>query len=89
MTLSIYISPNSSRDTYAVYISYGVNETAVESPSESKFDLLYVLPNRTLLASASDMSAVDREELARTIFMPPQTHFGKGTYIIGVKLISK
>ena len=89
MTLSIFLAPNSSRDTYAVYISYGVNETAAETPTESKFDLLYVVPNRTALASASEMSAEDRKELTKTIFMPPDVHLGNGTYIIGVKLISK
>jgi hypothetical protein len=90
MTLSIYVSPNlSPMDTYAVYVSYGINETLLESPTESKFDLLFVLPNKTALTSTSDSHLDDEYELRHTIFMPPNVHLGNGTYIFGVKLISK
>ncbi len=90
MTLSIYVSPNSSpMDTYAVYVAYGINETILEPPTESKFDLLFVLPNRTALASATDINQEDEYELKHTILMPPGVHLGNGTYIFGVKLISK
>jgi hypothetical protein len=90
MTLSIYVSPNfSPMDTYAVYVSYGANETLLEPPTESKFDLLFVLPNRTAVASASDVNFDDEYELRHTIFMPPSVHLGNGTYIFGVKLVSK
>jgi hypothetical protein len=88
MTLSVYISLNlSPMDIYAVYVTYGINETLLEPPTESKFDLLFVLPNKT--AFISDMNLDDEDELRHTIFMPPNVHFGNGTYIFGVKLISK
>jgi len=90
MTLSISISPNlSPMDTYAVYVSFGINETLLEPPTESKFDLLFIIPNRTLLISTSDMNFEDKDEIQHTIFMPPNVHLGNGTYIFGVKLISK
>jgi hypothetical protein len=90
MTLSISISPNlSPMDMYAVYVSFGINETLLEPPTESKFDLLFIIPNRTLLISTSDMNFEDKDELQHTIFMPPNVHLGNGTYIFGVKLISK
>ncbi len=66
MTLSIFIYPNlSPMDTYAVYVSYGSNETTL------------------------DMNFEDEDELRHTIFMPSNVHLGNGTYIFGVKLISK
>jgi hypothetical protein len=90
MTLSIYISPSfSPMDIYAVYVSYGINETLLEPPTESKFDLLFVLPNKTVLTSTSDVNFDDEHELKHTIFMPPNVHLGNGTYIFGIKLISK
>lgn len=90
MTLSIYVAPNfSPMDTYAVYVSYGINETILEPPTESKFHLLFVLPNRTVLTSTSDINFDDEYELKHTIFMPPSVHLGNGTYIFGVKLVSK
>ncbi len=90
MTLSIYVAPNvSPMDTYAVYVSYGINETLLEPPTESKFDLLFVLPNKTVLPSTSDVNLDDEYELRHTIFMPPSVHLGNGTYIFGVKLVSK
>ena len=90
MALSVYVSPNSSpMDIYAVYVSFGINETILEPPTESKFDLLYVIPNETILASTSDINPDDEYELRHTIFMPPNVHLGNGTYIFGVKLISK
>jgi len=90
MTLSIYVAPNGSpMDTYAVYVSYGINETLLEPPTESKFDLLFVLPNKTALPSTSDVNLDDEYELRHTIFMPPSVHLGNGTYIFGVKLVSK
>ena len=90
MTLSIYVAPNfSPTDTYAVYVSYGINESLLEPPTESKFDLLFVVPNATLLASNPDVNLDDEYELKHTIFMPPDVHLGNGTYIFGVKLISK
>jgi hypothetical protein len=76
-------------DTYAVYVAYGINETILEPPTESKFDLLFVLPNKTALASATDINQEDEYELKHTILMPPGVHLGNGTYIFGVKLISK
>ncbi|CAF2607106.1 unnamed protein product [Rotaria sp. Silwood2] len=88
MTLSVYISPNlSPMDIYAVYVSFGTNETALESPTESKFDLLFIVPNSTTLASTSDINLDDEYELRHTIFMPPNVHLGNGTYIFGIKLI--
>ena len=90
MTLSIYVSPNfSPTDTYAVYVSYGINESLLEPPTESKFDLFFVVPNTTVLASNPDVNLDDEYELKHTIFMPPDVHLGNGTYIFGVKLISK
>lgn len=88
MSLSVYITPDSSSDMYAVYISHGINETMVEPPTESNFDLLFVIPNRTILTSFSDLNPDDLNELEHTIFMPPNLHRGNGTYVIGVKLIS-
>ncbi|CAF3946958.1 unnamed protein product [Adineta steineri] len=86
MTLSIYVAPNSSpMDTYAVYVSYGINETLLEPPTESKFDLLFVLPNKTIM---SDVNLDDEYEIRHTIFMPPSVHLGNGTYIFGVKLLN-
>jgi hypothetical protein len=90
MTLSVYVSPNfSPNDTYGVYVSFGTNETLLEPPTESKFDLLFVLPNKTALSSTSDINSDDQYELRHTIFMPPDVHHGNGTYIFGVKLIRK
>jgi hypothetical protein len=90
MTLSVYVSPHSSpMDIYAVYVSFGTNETLVEFPTESKFDFLFILPNKTDLPSTSDVNSDDQYELKHTIFMPPNVHLGNGTYIFGVKLISK
>jgi hypothetical protein len=90
MTLSIFIYPNlSPMDTYAVYVSYGSNETTLEPPTESKFDLLFVIPNKTILIPTMDMNFEDEDELRHTIFMPSNVHLGNGTYIFGVKLISK
>ncbi|CAF1143554.1 unnamed protein product [Rotaria sordida] len=89
MTLSIYIAPNNSpMDMYAIYISYDTNETLLESPTESKFNLLFILPNKTISTSTSDINLDDEYELRHTIFMPPNVHFGNGTYIIGVKLLN-
>ena len=83
MALSFYVAPNSSfTDTYAIYVSFDTNETSLEPPTEFKFDLLFVSPNRTL---ASD----NAEELQQTIFIPPSVHFGNGTYMFGIKLISE
>ncbi|CAF4402568.1 unnamed protein product [Rotaria socialis] len=88
MTLSVYLSPNSSSmDTYAVFVSFGVNETALEPPTESKFDLLFIIPNQTVLESTIDIYSEDEHELRHTIFMPPSVHLGNGTYIFGVKLL--
>ena len=85
MTLSIYISPNSSPlDIYGIYVSFHTNESLLEPPTESKFDLLFVLPNKT-----TSRSTHDEDELTHTILMPPHVHLGNGTYIFGVKLISK
>lgn len=82
MTLSFYVASNSSfTDTYAIYVSFDTNETALEPPTEYKFDLLFLSPNRTL--------ASDDEELRQTIFLPPTVHFGNGTYMFGIKLISQ
>ncbi len=90
MTLSIYVAPSfSPMDTYAVYVSHGINETLLEPPTESKFDLLFVLPNKTALSLTADVNQDDEYELKHTIFMPPTVHLGNGTYIFGVKLISK
>ena len=90
MTLSISVIPSSSdMDMFAVYVSYGMNETLLEPPTESKFDILFLLPNDTVLTSAANVNVEDEEELRHTIFMPPNIHFGNGTYIFGVKLISK
>ncbi|CAF4701930.1 unnamed protein product [Rotaria sp. Silwood1] len=90
MTLSVYISSNiSPMDTYAVYVSFNTNETLLESPTESKFDLLFVIPNKTVLISTSNINLDDEYELRHTIFMPPNVHLGNGTYIFGIKLISK
>ncbi|CAF4229923.1 unnamed protein product, partial [Rotaria sp. Silwood2] len=89
MTLSIYVAPNNSpMDTYAIYISFDTNETLLEPPTESKFDLLFVLPNKTALSSTSDINLDDEYELRHTIFMPPGVHLGNGTYIIGIRLIN-
>ena len=88
MALSIFIAPDSMGDTYAVYVSHGINETTVEAPTESVFDLLFVIPNRTLSMSSSDLNSEDQEEIRQTVFMPPEVHLGNGTYIVGVKLIS-
>ncbi|CAF0835622.1 unnamed protein product [Adineta ricciae] len=86
MTLSIYVAPNfSPMDNYAVYVSFGENETLLEPPTESKFDMLFVLPNRTALG---DVSLEDEHEIRHTIFMPPNVHKGNGTYIFGVKLLN-
>ncbi len=90
MTLSVYISPNlSPLDIYAVYVSFERNETLEEFPTESKFDWIFILPNKTNLSSTSDVNSEDEYELRHTIFMPPNIHMGNGTYIFGVKLISK
>jgi len=90
MALSIYVSPNfSPMDTYGIYVSYGVNESLLEPPTESKFDLLFVLPNRTVLPTTSDIDQDDENELRHTVFIPPSVHFGNGTYIFGIRLISK
>ncbi|CAF1019415.1 unnamed protein product [Rotaria sordida] len=89
MTLSVYISPNSSSmDIYAVYVSFGTNETILESPTEIKFDLLFIIPNKTVLVSTSDINLDEEYELKHTIFMPPNVHLGNGTYIFGIKLIN-
>jgi hypothetical protein len=90
MTLSVYVSPHFSPiDTYAVYVSYGINESLLEPPTEAKFDLLFVVPNRTVLTSTSDITLEEEYELKHTVFMPPNVHLGNGTYIFGVKLVSK
>lgn len=89
MTLSIHISPNKPTDMFAVYISHGINETMAEAPVESRFDLLYVVPNRTISTAESDLNLEDQAEILHTVFLPPSVHFGNGTYIIGVKLISE
>ena len=87
MTLSIYIAPTSSiNDTYAVYVSFGINATQLEPPTETKFDLLFVTPNSSALSVSNSQHD---EELKYTIFMPPTVHLGNGTYIFGIKLISK
>ncbi|CAF1487008.1 unnamed protein product [Rotaria magnacalcarata] len=89
MTLSIYAAPNGSpMDTYAVYISYSENETLLEPPTESKFDLIFVLPNQTALTNKTDLSPEEEYELRHTVFLPPGVHFGNGTYIIGVRLLN-
>lgn len=87
-TLSVSVVPNSSpSDVYGVYISFGTNETALKPPTESKFDLLFVLPNNSI--SITDGNFDDEYELRQTIFMPPSVHLGNGTYIFGVKLLSE
>lgn len=87
-TLSVSLVPNSSpSDVYAVYVSFGTNETALKPPTESKFNLLFVLPNNSI--STTDMNFDDEYELKQTIFMPPSVHLGNGTYIFGVKLLSE
>lgn len=89
MTLSIHLAPNKTTEMFAIYISYGINETMVESPIESNFDLLFVVPNRTISLGETDLNYEDQEEVQHTVFLPPGIHFGNGTYIIGVKLISQ
>ena len=89
MALSLYITPSSPRDIYAVYVAFGVNETILESPTEDKFDFLFMVPNRTLSTPTTEMSVDEQNELQHTIFMPPHLHRGNGTYIFGVKLISR
>lgn len=90
MTLSIYIFPNfSPMDTYAIYISHNTNESLLEPPTETKFDLLFVVPNKTAIDSAAEVNPDDEFELRHTVFMPPGVHRGNGTYIVGVRLISK
>lgn len=90
MTLSLAILPNSSpMDLYAVYVAFGTNESSLEPPTESKFDLLFLLPNRTVFQSSSDVSIDDQHELTHTVFLPPNVHLGNGTYIFGIRLISK
>lgn len=88
MTLSVSLLPDSSSsDVYAVYVSFGTNETILEPPTESKFDLVFVLPNDSI--SITDMNFEDEYEVRHTIFMPPSVHLGNGTYIFGVKILSK
>ena len=89
MALSLYVTPSSPRDTYAVYVAFGPNETTLESPIENRFDYLFMVPNLTLSTSITEMSADEQNELQHTIFMPPHVHRGNGTYIFGVKLISR
>ena len=90
MTLSVSILPNSSpMDMYGVYVTFGTNESLLEPPTESKFDLLFLLPNRTVLNSSSDVNPDDQDELLHTVFLSPDVHRGNGTYIFGVRLISK
>lgn len=90
MTLSVYISPiSSSIDTYGVYVSFDTNETILEPPTELKFDLVFIIPNKTAIVSTSNMNSDDEHESRHTIFLPPHVHFGNGTYIFGVKLISE
>jgi hypothetical protein len=87
MTLSVYVSSSSLLDdTFAVYVSFAENETLLELPTETKFDLLFIVPNAT--TTTSDNIDVDNE-LRHTIFLPPEVHLGNGTYIFGVKLISR
>ena len=89
MALSIFISPISSpSDTYAIYVSFGSNETGLQVPTESKFDLVFVIPNDTGSAFPSSSSS-DEHELRHTLFMPPNVHLGNGTYIFGIRLISE
>jgi hypothetical protein len=86
MTLSVFIRPHSPADTFAIYISHGINETAADTPTESKFDLVFLVPNRTVSTLSNEP---DYDELRHTVFMSPDVHRGNGTYIIGVKLISE
>ena len=90
MALSVYISPTSasSSDAYAIYVSFGANETALEVPTENKFDLVFLIPNENGSASIPSPSS-DEHELRHTLFMPPSVHLGNGTYIFGIKLISE
>lgn len=89
MALSVLVAPEYPGDTYAIYISHDLNETLVETPTETKFDLLFLVPNSTLSANISDLDPDDQIEIQNTVFLPPGVHLGNGTYIIGVKLISK
>lgn len=90
MALSIYVEPKSSSiDIYAVYVSFGTNETLLEPPTESNFDLVFITPNRTFPSNISQIDAEVEHQLRHTIFMPPSVHRGNGTYIFGIKLISK
>ena len=87
-TLSVSLLPNSSpSDIYAVYVSFGTNETALEPPTESKFDFVFVVPNDSI--SITEMNFEDEYELTHTILMPPSVHLGNGTYIFGVRLLSE
>ena len=72
-------------DTYVVYISYETNDTLLEPPTESKFDLFFILPNQTNVASLADVNVDDEYELQHTIFILPGVHLGNGT----IKLFSK
>jgi hypothetical protein len=90
MTLSILLSARIATDMYAVYISHMINETIAMPPTESAFDLLFVVPNRTISnALLGEVNNDERIELSQTIFLPPTVHRGNGTYIIGVRLISE
>ena len=89
MTLSIHLLPHKTTEMFAVFVSYGVNETMAEAPLESKFDFLFVVPNRTISFGDADLNVDDQDEVQHTVFLPPTLHFGNGTYIIGVKLISE
>ena len=86
MTLSVHVAPTeaTARDTYAVYVSYGMNESTIVPPTESNFDFVFYLPN-----TMSNSSVDDEDELQYTIFMSPTVHRGNGTYIFGVRRILK
>lgn len=87
-TLSVSLLPDSSSsDIYAVYVSFGTNETILELPTESKFDFVFVLPNDSI--SITDTNFEDEYEIRHTIFMPPSVHLGNGTYVFGVKILSE
>ena len=75
MTLSIHVVPHKTTEMFAVYVSYGINETMAEAPLESKFDFLFVVPNRTISFGDADLNVEDREEVQHTVFLSAERSF--------------
>ena len=71
-------------DTYGINVSFGTNKSTIKFPTESKFSLPFVLPNKTNSASTTDTNLDDEYELRHTILMPPNIHLGYGAYIYSV-----